>query len=201
MDITPDQFYKQWLRLGPAQATVSHFERQVLDFTATAGRFSQDRFQRSFDQGGFYGTGERWAERTSKWGRRFQHSVMTHTGLLQSTIDGNRDTDNTTHTPAPGRKAKFSRHSVYSIDANPVSEAWPAAAACARTAARRPMLPFTTRRAHLASIPTSTVKAVRYGGSLWDPIKNWTPRWRGTTIPSSTDCPEWVIHLRRYDKR
>ena len=125
MDITPDQFYKQWLRLGPAQATVSHFEHQVLDFTATAGRFSQDRFQRSFDQGGFYGTGERWAERTSKWGRRFQHSVMKHTGLLQSTIDGNRDTDNTTHTPAPGRKAKFSRHSVYSIDANPVSEAWP----------------------------------------------------------------------------
>jgi len=33
MDLTPDQFYKQWLRLGPAAATVSHFERQVFDFT------------------------------------------------------------------------------------------------------------------------------------------------------------------------
>ena len=54
MDLTPDQFYKQWLRLGPAAATVSHFERQVFDFTHLAGRFAKDRFEQSFTQGGFY---------------------------------------------------------------------------------------------------------------------------------------------------
>lgn len=121
MNITPDQFYKQWLRLGPAQATVSHFERQVLDFTATAGRFSADRFRRSFDEGGFYGTGQRWAERTSRWGRRCTHPVMKHTGLLQSTIDGDRSTDNKTQKPAPGRRAAFRRLSIYTIVANPES--------------------------------------------------------------------------------
>lgn len=125
MNITPDQFYKQWLRLGPAQATVSHFERQVLDFTATAGRFSKDRFQRSFDEGGFYGTGQKWPARTSRWGRRFTHPVMKHSGLLQSSIDGDSSTDNATHKPAPGRKAAFRRKSTYTIVANPESVKWP----------------------------------------------------------------------------
>lgn len=68
MDLTPDQFYKQWLRLGPAAATVSHFERQVFDFTHLAGRFAKDRFEQSFTQGGFYGSGCPWPARTSRWG-------------------------------------------------------------------------------------------------------------------------------------
>ena len=125
MNITPDQFYKQWIRLGPAQATVSHFERQVLDFTATAGRFSKDRFRRSFDEGGFYGTGQKWPARTSRWGRRFTHPVMKHSGLLQSVIDGDQTTDNVTHKPAPGRKVAFRRSSTYTIVANPESVKWP----------------------------------------------------------------------------
>ena len=33
-ELTPDQFFKQWLRLGPAAATASHFERQVFDEAA-----------------------------------------------------------------------------------------------------------------------------------------------------------------------
>lgn len=121
MNITPDQFYKQWLRLGPAQATVSHFENQVIDFTATAGRFSQDRFKRSFDEGGFYGSGQRWPERTSRWGRNLTHPVLKHTGLLRSVIDGDLYTSNVTHKPAPGRKSEFGRSSVYKIVANPES--------------------------------------------------------------------------------
>lgn len=124
MNITPDQFYKQWLRLGPAQATVSHFEVQVSDFTALTGRFSQDRFQRSFDEGGFYGSGQKWSARTSRWGRRFDHPVMKHSGLLQASIDGDSSSDKVTHKPAPGRKAAFRRSSIYTIVANPESVAW-----------------------------------------------------------------------------
>lgn len=75
MDLTPDQFYKQWLRLGPAAATVSHFERQVFDFTHLAGRFAKDRFEQSFTQGGFYGSGCPWPARTSRWGRRRTHPI------------------------------------------------------------------------------------------------------------------------------
>lgn len=105
--------------------TVSHFEVQVSDFTALAGRFSQDRFRRSFDEGGFYGTGQKWPERTSRWGRRFDHPVMKHSGLLQSVINGDQVTDNVTHKPAPGRKAAFRRSSSYTIVANPESVTWP----------------------------------------------------------------------------
>ncbi len=123
MNITPEQFYRQWLRLGPAQATVSHFERQVHEFTFTAGSYSKDRFQQSFNQGGFYGSGARWAERTSRWGRRFTHPVMNHTGLLRSVIDGTTTTDRVTHKPAPGRKAAFRRHHTHTIIAAPESVA------------------------------------------------------------------------------
>ena len=42
MDITLDQFCKQWLRLGPAAATVSHFDRQIFGFRDIAGRFSKE---------------------------------------------------------------------------------------------------------------------------------------------------------------
>lgn len=121
MNITPDQFYKQWLRLGPAQATVSHFENQVLDFTATAGRFSQDRFQRSFEEGGFYGSGQKWPARTSRWGKRFTHPIMKDFGLLESSINGKSQTKNITHKPAPGRESAFQRFTSYSIVAAPVT--------------------------------------------------------------------------------
>lgn len=124
MKLTPDQFYKQWLRLGPAMATVSHFERQVHDFTYIAGSYSKDRFQQSFSQGGFYGTGETWPERTSRWGRRFTHPVMNHSGLLKSVIDGSQSSENVDHKPAPGRESAYRKTSTYTIEANPVSEAW-----------------------------------------------------------------------------
>ena len=123
MNITPEQFYKQWLRLGPAQATVSHFERQVHEFTFTAGSYSKDRFRQSFNQGGFYGSGARWAERTLRWGRRFSHPVMNHTGLLRGSIDGDKYTENVTRKPAPGRKAAFKRFTAYVITAAPESVA------------------------------------------------------------------------------
>jgi hypothetical protein len=123
MNITPQQFYKQWLRLGPAAATVSHFDRQVHDFTFTAGRVSKDRFQQSFTQGGFYGSGQRWPERTSRWGRRFHHPVMNHTGLLKAAIDGDSFSDKVSRKPAPGRKAAFRRHTTYTLVAAPESVA------------------------------------------------------------------------------
>lgn len=122
-ELTPDQFFKQWLRLGPAAATVSHFERQVFDFTYQAGRFAEDRFQQSFRQGGFYGTGQRWKERTSRWGRRRSHPVLQHTGLLKSSIDGTLHSDNKSTRPAPGRKAAFRRRITYTVEAAPKSVA------------------------------------------------------------------------------
>lgn len=125
MNITPDQFYRQWLRLGPAAATVSHFEQQVSDFTHLAGRFSRDRFQQSFRQGGFYGSGQPWAPRASRWGRRLTHPVLRHTGLLEQSIEGSKVSDTKTAKPAPGRQAAFRRSATYTITAAPESEAWP----------------------------------------------------------------------------
>lgn len=124
MNLTPDQFYKQWLRLGPAAATVSHFERQVFDFTHLAGRFSQDRFRQSFRQGGFYGSGQPWPARTSRWGRRLTHPVLRHAGTLEQSIDGSLYSDNRTVKPAPGRKAAFRRSQTYTITAAPESRPW-----------------------------------------------------------------------------
>jgi hypothetical protein len=124
-EITPEQFYKQWLRLGPAAATVSHFERQVFDFTYLAGRFSKDRFEQSFAQGGFYGTAHRWAPRASRWGRRFTHPVLRHSGLLEQSLSGMLRSDNKSTKPAPGRKAAFRRSITYTIEAAPQSVAWP----------------------------------------------------------------------------
>lgn len=112
------------MRLGPAAATVSHFEFQVHEFAYTAGRYSQDRFRQSFTQGGFYGTGKPWPQRTSEWGRRFAHPVMNHTGLLKSAISGSQISGNLTRKPAPGRAAAHRRHLTYTIAANPESAAW-----------------------------------------------------------------------------
>lgn len=125
MEITPKQFYAQWLRLGPAQATVSHFERQIHGFTYTAGLFAKDRFQRSFDEGQLYGLGQPWPARASRWGQRRGHPVMNHSGLLRSVIGGDTSINDVTRSPAPGRKAQFLRNSKYTIDINPASVAWP----------------------------------------------------------------------------
>ena len=121
MNITPDQFCKQWLRLGPAAATVSHFDRQVFDFTYQAGRFAKDRFKQSFGQGAFYGSGRPWPARTSRWGQRRTHPVLRHTELLKSSIDGLSYSYNKSVKPAPGRKAAFRRRIVHTVTAAPES--------------------------------------------------------------------------------
>ena len=123
MDITLDQFCKQWLRLGPAAATVSHFEFQVSEFVYLAGRFSKDRFEESFRQGAFYGSGRPWPARASRWGRRRTHPVLRHTGLLAGSIDGDSRNYKLDRKPAPGRKAAFRRKEVYTVTAAPESVA------------------------------------------------------------------------------
>jgi hypothetical protein len=123
MDITLDQFCKQWLRLGPAAATVSHFDRQIFGFRDIAGRFSKDRFEESFRQGAFYGSGRPWPARTSRWGVRRTHPVLRHTGLLAGSIDGTPYSYNRSVKPAPGRKAAFRRRITYVLTAAPESVA------------------------------------------------------------------------------
>jgi hypothetical protein len=123
MNITPEQFFRQWIKFGTAQATVSYFERQIHEFTVMVGAHTKDRFEQSFGQGGFYGSGARWPERTSRWGRRFSHPVLNHTGLLHSSIDGQKYSENVTHKPAPGRKAAYKRFMTYAIVAAPESVA------------------------------------------------------------------------------
>lgn len=123
MKIKPDQFYKQWLRLGTASAMVSFFERQVFDFTTFAGDLTKHRFKESFRQGGFYGTGMKWPARASKWGQKFDHPVMVDTGLLQSNIDGGINYGNKDKKPAPGQKAVYKKGHSYTINANPASVA------------------------------------------------------------------------------
>lgn len=119
MNITPEQFYNQWILNLKNQTKVSFFENQVLRFAQTAGDISKDRFRKSFEEGGFYGTGQRWPERTSRWGRRFTHPVMRDFGLLASSIKGERHTHNIKQKPAPGRKAAFQQLAIYPIVAAP----------------------------------------------------------------------------------
>lgn len=184
MNLTPDQFYKQWLRLGPAAATVSHFERQVFDFTHLAGRFSQDRFRQSFRQGGFYGSGQPWPARTSRWGRRLTHPVLRHAGTLEQSIDGSLYSDNRTVKPArAARRHSGARRPTRSRQR---PRAGPARA-CEAYAARapRPTPPCITHPAAPTGA-TSTARAAPCAVSSWVRIRSSTPRSHATIPTSST---------------
>lgn len=85
--ITLDEFCNHWVQGKWTTAMASRLEKNVFDFATAAGEYSKGRFRASFTSGGFCGS-ERWAPRTSRWGRRFTHPLMNDTGTLAASLHG-----------------------------------------------------------------------------------------------------------------
>lgn len=86
MKITIDEFCNQWLKGD--RHLISQFQQNVFDFTTVTGNYSKRFFRTSFLAGGFYGSGQAWKPRESRWGKKFTHPVMKDTEMLASNIKG-----------------------------------------------------------------------------------------------------------------
>ncbi len=86
--ITLDEFCNHWVKSKYERSIVSRFEKNVFDFATIAGHYSKRFFITSFLTGGFYGTGNKWQPRESKWGKKFTHPVLNDTGTLKNSIRG-----------------------------------------------------------------------------------------------------------------
>lgn len=67
MKITIDEFCNQWLKGD--RHLISQFQQNVFDFTTVTGNYSKHFFRTSFLTGGFYGSGQAWKPRESRWGK------------------------------------------------------------------------------------------------------------------------------------
>lgn len=121
--ITIDQFCSQWVGIkGVSMPIVSRFQYNIFDFTTAVGEYTKKCFDSSFEQGGFYGTGQPWAPRESRWGRKFTHPVMLDTETLRKSIkfdQGSRERMKSAN--RVGRITKMSNS--YVISTNELSKA------------------------------------------------------------------------------
>lgn len=76
-------------QLGDNRKTpvANRLDMNITNFTTEIGMFSKRFFRMSFAYGGFYASGNKWAARTSKWGKKNSHSIMNDTGTLKNSID------------------------------------------------------------------------------------------------------------------
>jgi len=120
--ITLDEFCNHWVLGSSHMVIVSMFEKNVTDFTTMAGEYSKSFFIRSFNSGGFYGTGAKWAPRESRWGKKFIHPTLIDTGKLHSKISG---TGKETHIGSRknNRSKLFKRGARYDISTNEFTSA------------------------------------------------------------------------------
>lgn len=88
--ITLDQFCNQWARGKDVRPWHSLLAKNAEDFVTLAGEYALSRFRTSFAEGGFYGSGTKWAPRTSKWGKKYTHPVLIDSGELKSKIKGQK---------------------------------------------------------------------------------------------------------------
>lgn len=88
--LTLDEFCNQWARGKMVRPWHSLLAKNAEDFATVAGEYALESFRSSFSQGGLYGSGQRWAPRESKWGKKFTHPVMIDQGELQSKIKGEK---------------------------------------------------------------------------------------------------------------
>lgn len=118
MKISLEEFCEQWAPKGNGGYLVNKLEFNTHDFVTKAGDYSKSRFRSSFAEGGFYGSGKKWPERTSRWGKKFTHAVMNDTGTLSKCIQGeavSMDQTNVTQRAYGGHKAIFRRGARYTI--------------------------------------------------------------------------------------
>lgn len=118
--ITIEQFCNQWAPKGSDRYLVNKLEFNTHDFVTLAGDYSRSRFRSSFAEGGFYGSGKKWPERTSRWGKKFTHPVMIDTGTLSGAraIVGEADAmsqTNITQRAYGSSKGIFRRGARYTI--------------------------------------------------------------------------------------
>ena len=88
--ITLDDFCNHWTRGKMARPFHSLLTKNAEDFVTLAGEYALSRFRTSFVEGGFYGSGQKWAPRESKWGKKFTHPIMIDQGELKRKIKGER---------------------------------------------------------------------------------------------------------------
>lgn len=118
MKLSVEQFCEQWAPKGNARYLPNKMEFNTHDFVTMAGEYTLSRFRTGFLEGGFYGSGRKWPERKSKWGRKFTHPVMNDTGTLAHTIVGEAapmSQTNYTQHPRNGLKAIYRRGARYTI--------------------------------------------------------------------------------------
>ena len=68
--LTLDQFCDLWAKDIRQKQWHSILAKNAEDFATVAGEYALSCFRASFDQGGFYGSGTKWAPRESKWGKK-----------------------------------------------------------------------------------------------------------------------------------
>lgn len=88
--ITLDQFCNQWARGKDVRPWHSLLAKNAEDFVTVAGEYALSRFRTSFAEGGLYGSGTKWAPRTSKWGKKYTHPVLIDSEELKSKIKGQK---------------------------------------------------------------------------------------------------------------
>lgn len=86
--ITLDQFCNHWYRAKTQRPWHSMLAFNAHEFATKAGGHALGSFRESFVKGGFYGSGQKWQPRTSKWGKKFKHPVMVDTQTLKRSIQG-----------------------------------------------------------------------------------------------------------------
>lgn len=86
--LTLDQFCAQWSRSSRVRPWHSLLAFNSEEFATKAGEYALSRFRTSFSSGGFYGSGQRWRARESKWGKKFTHPVMMDQNILRGAING-----------------------------------------------------------------------------------------------------------------
>ncbi|CDN31873.1 hypothetical protein BN938_1793 [Mucinivorans hirudinis] len=86
--ITLDDFCNQWSRGKQVRPWHSLLAKNAEDFATLAGEYALSRFRTSFVEGGFYGSGQKWAPRESKWGEKFTHPIMIDQEELKNKIKG-----------------------------------------------------------------------------------------------------------------
>lgn len=87
-ELTLEQFCNQWSRGKQVRPWHSLLAKNAEDFATLAGEYALSRFRTSFAEGGFYGSGTKWAPRESRWGKKFTHPIMIDQGELKSKIKG-----------------------------------------------------------------------------------------------------------------
>lgn len=91
MEISLDEFIRQWT-LGKPK--VNQLQFNIGEFVTYAGIVSQEFFKKSFSYGGFYGSGQKWEPRKSRWGKRFNHKIMLDSNKLKNGIKSGNKLEN-----------------------------------------------------------------------------------------------------------